>query len=586
VSLVVADGLGDEQRDGVQIVDAGGCAGRLHRMSVGVWRVYRSALALQGDLYQLHDPELLPVGLLLKRRGKRVVFDAHEDVPLQLLSKPYLARPLRRILASAYGWLQKVAAHRFDGIVAATPSIASRFAPHNSATTCVCNYPLLAEFPAPTPWDERNDTVCYLGDITAIRGAHEMVRAMGLVRGATRLNLAGCAAPELLGQLQREPGWQRVNALGKVDRNGVCSLLAQSRAGLVTLHPTANYLDSLPIKMFEYMAAGIPVIASNFPAWRAIIDTYQCGVCVDPLDPDAIAGAIDRLDADPVAAQRMGTHGRTAVLSHFHWEHEFRSLLALYTKLLDREHAAVSVPAAVQERADRRMVALWHKYRALLGELRRMPRVRLQFQAHLNPTEVRATYLSFTKPHPRFPLVPHKSIGVALVNLRQFDSPERYLAEIGGKNRGASFAKRARKRGYTFAPIDRNAYVDQIHAINTSLTERQGRPMSAAYTTRSEHFDQLPNFRYYGVFSPCGKLVAYANMGYYGDFAALAQLMGYRNNDGIMHLLIVDLVSSLITEGRARFLMYDTYFGASAGMQSFKRMLGFQPHYVSYEFHD
>jgi len=586
VSLVVADGLGDEQRDGVQIVDAGGCAGRLHRMSVGVWRVYRSALALQGDLYQLHDPELLPVGLLLKRRGKRVVFDAHEDVPLQLLSKPYLARPLRRILASAYGWLQKVAAHRFDGIVAATPSIASRFAPHNSATTCVCNYPLLAEFPAPTPWDERNDTVCYLGDITAIRGAHEMVRAMGLVRGATRLNLAGCAAPELLGQLQREPGWQRVNALGKVDRKGVCSLLAQSRAGLVTLHPTANYLDSLPIKMFEYMAAGIPVIASNFPAWRAIIDTYQCGVCVDPLDPDAIAGAIDRLDADPVAAQRMGTHGRTAVLSHFHWEHEFRSLLALYTKLLDREHAAVSVPAAVQERADRRMVALWHKYRALLGELRRMPRVRLQFQAHLNPTEVRATYLSFTKPHPRFPLVPHKSIGVALVNLRQFDSPERYLDEIGGKNRGASFAKRARKRGYTFAPIDRNAYVDQIHAINTSLTERQGRPMSAAYTTRSEHFDQLPNYRYYGVFSPCGKLVAYANMGYYGDFAALAQLMGYRNNDGIMHLLIVDLVSSLITEGRARFLMYDTYFGASAGMQSFKRMLGFQPHYVSYEFHD
>lgn len=584
---MVADGLGDEQREGVRIVDAGGCAGRLHRMSVGAWRVYRSALALQGDLYQLHDPELLPVGLLLKREGKRVVFDAHEDVPLQLLSKPYLARPLRHVFASAYAWLQKIAAHRFDGIVTATPSIASRFTPHNSATTCICNYPLLAEFQAPTPWHERSDTVCYLGDITAIRGAHEMVRAMSRVRGTTRLNLAGrAAAPELLGQLQREPGWERVNTLGQVDRKGVCRLLAQSRAGLVTLHPTANYLDSLPIKMFEYMAAGIPVIASDFPAWRAIIDTFQCGVCVDPLDPDAIAGAIDSLNADPLAAQRMGTNGRTAVLSQFHWEREFNALLALYTKLLDGERATASVTVKAPRQGDTGTVALWHKYRALLSELRRMPRVRLQFQVHLNPSEVRATYLRFTKPHPRFPLVRHKSIGVALVNLGQFDCPERYLAEIGGKNRGASIAQRARKRGYMVAPIDRNAYADQIHAINTSLTERQGRPMSAAYTSRAEHFDQLPNYRYYGVLAPCGKLVAYANMGYYGDFAALSQLMGYRNNDGAMHLLIVDLVSSLITERRARFLMYDTFFGASAGMQAFKRMLGFQPHYVSYELLD
>lgn len=586
VSLVVADGRGDEQRDGVHIVDAGGCKGRLHRMSVGVWRVYRSALALQGDLYQLHDPELLPVGLLLKRRGKRVVFDAHEDVPLQLLCKPYLARPLRRLFASAYGWLQKVTAHRFDGIVTATPSIASRFAPYNSATTCICNYPLLAEFQAPTPWDERVDTVCYLGDITAIRGAREVVRAIGQVRGATRLNLAGCAAPELLGQLQREPGWQRVNALGQLDRKGVCRVLAQSRAGLVTLHPTANYLDSLPIKMFEYMAAGIPVIASDFPAWRAIIDTFQCGVCVDPLDPDAIARAIDSLNADPLAAQAMGEKGRAAVLSHFHWEREFGALPALYTKLLDREPGAASVAAMAPRGADTGKVVRWHKYRTLLSELRRMPTVRLQFQAHLNPTEVRATYLRFTRRHPRFPLVRHKSVGVALVNLRQFDSPERYLAEISGKNRGAGLAQRARKRGYMVAPIDRNAYADQIYAINTSLTERQGRPMTAAYTERVQHFDQLPNYRYYGVLAPCGKLVAYANLGLYGDFAVLSQLMGYRNNDGAMHLLIVDLVSSLITEGRARFLMYDTFFGASAGLQSFKRMLGFQPHYVSYEFHD
>lgn len=352
VHLVVADGRGDDVREGVHIVDAGRCGGRLHRMSVGVWRVYRHALALHADLYHLHDPELLPVGLLLKRRGKRVVFDSHEDVPLQLLAKPYLARPLRHLLAAAYSWVQSRTAHQFDGIVAATPSIARLFSPLNSATACVCNYPLLAEFPASTPWECRKNVVCYLGDISAIRGAVEMVRAIGLVRGAARMNLAGPpASPALLGQLQREPGWQRVNALGQVDRDGIRRVLAHSRAGLVTLHPTANYLDSLPIKMFEYMAAGIPVIASNFPAWRVIIDTFKCGLCVDPLDPDAVAHAIDALGADPVAAQEMGANGRGAVLAYFNWERELERLLALYAQLLNGATAPslAPLPCADQE---------------------------------------------------------------------------------------------------------------------------------------------------------------------------------------------------------------------------------------------
>ena len=232
------------------------------------------------------------------------------------------------------------------------------------------------------------------------------------------------------------------------------------------------------------------------------------------------------------------------------------------------------------------MLTVFKKYRALLTELWRMPRARLQFQSHLNPAEVRATYARFTQGHPRFPLVSHKTIGVALVPLEHFASPDLYLAEIGGGNQGAGLARRARKRGYVVAQIDRNAYADQIHAINTSLAQRQGRPMSATYLAHQHQFEQLPNYRYFGVVAPDGKLVAYANLGLYGDFAALAQLMGYRNNDGIMHLLIVDLVCMLIVEGRARFLMYDTFFGASSGLQCFKRMLGFQPYHVSYDFHD
>jgi hypothetical protein len=118
---------------------------------------------------------------------------------------------------------------------------------------------------------------------------------------------------------------------------------------------------------------------------------------------------------------------------------------------------------------------------------------------------------------------------------------------IKGKNAEAWHAKRAGGRGYRLRHIDRNAHIDDIHAINTSWEERQGR------------------------------LVAYANLGHYGNSAWFSQLIGIRNNDGIMHMMVVDIVSELIGERRVRYLMYDTFFGAQPGMQTFKKFSVFVP---------
>jgi glycosyltransferase involved in cell wall biosynthesis len=109
--------------------------------------------------------------------------------------------------------------------------------------------------------------------------------------------------------------------------------MARSMAGLVTLHPVINYLDALPVKMFEYMAAGIPVIASDFPVWRDIIDASGCGICVDPFHPPAIAAAIDYLLLHPDQARRMGENGRRAVASQYNWNAEAAKLLAFYSDL-------------------------------------------------------------------------------------------------------------------------------------------------------------------------------------------------------------------------------------------------------------
>lgn len=334
VSLIVADGLGNCQRDGVDIVDVGREQGRVARMLHSTARVYQRARALDAAIYHLHDPELIPAGLRLKRLGKTVVFDAHEDLPLQLLGKPYLYPAARRMLAHGAAVLERLACRRFDGIVAATPSIGAKFARINRRTVEVANYPVQAEFDAAQPWERKAREVSYVGSIAAMRGVRELVAACKLLRSGVRLNLAGPFEDQTLAAAMcAEPGWTRVNWLGQLDRAGISATLGRSLAGLVTLHPQPNYLDALPVKMFEYMAAGIPVIASTIPRWQAIVEEHDCGLCVDPRDPAAIAAAIDYLAGHPEVAARMGANGRRAIGEHYNWGIESAKLLAFYEAL-------------------------------------------------------------------------------------------------------------------------------------------------------------------------------------------------------------------------------------------------------------
>lgn len=369
---MVADGRGDEVRDGVRIVDAGSpparpadgpvanragavapfrrgaLAGRLERMLLTTRRVAARALALEPDMVQLHDPELLPAGLRLQRSGIHVVFDAHEDVPTQLLDKPYLAPAAARLLSAAYARYERYACARLDGLLAATPLIRARLEACNPRTLDIANYPLPEEFFPARESDgddaghSHNDNadngnhdegepraqVCYVGSISAIRGIRQLVQACDLLRTPTTLALAGgFSEPALAAEVAALPGWSRVQSLGHLDRAGVAAVMRRSCAGLVTLMPTASYRDALPVKMFEYMAAGIPVIASDFPRWRAIVDASDCGLCVDPRDPAAIAAAIDRLAGDPELATRLGANGRRAVEQRYNWRHEAQKLI-------------------------------------------------------------------------------------------------------------------------------------------------------------------------------------------------------------------------------------------------------------------
>jgi len=319
----------------VQVIDVGHLPGRLKRMLTTTNRVLRQAVQLDADVYHLHDPELIPVGLKLKRLGKRVIFDAHEDVPKQLLGKPYLGPMRLRALAGAFSLFERYACSKFDGIVAATPYIRDKFLAINPHTVDINNFPVLGELDAAVPWDIKQSEICYIGGIATIRGIKELIAAMDQLPSSVRLNLGGrFSEPAVELAIKAMPGWQQVNELGFLDRQGVRDVLGHSVAGLVTLHPVINYLDALPVKMFEYMAAGIPPIASNFPLWREIIEGNDCGLCVDPLDPAAIARAIDYMVTHPEEARRMGENGRRAVLEKYNWSIEETKLLSFYDQVL------------------------------------------------------------------------------------------------------------------------------------------------------------------------------------------------------------------------------------------------------------
>ncbi|HEX8611170.1 MAG TPA: hypothetical protein VF800_07755 [Telluria sp.] len=218
----------------------------------------------------------------------------------------------------------------------------------------------------------------------------------------------------------------------------------------------------------------------------------------------------------------------------------------------------------------------------ILAAIVKLPLAHLQFDMALAPAEVSATYRNFTRRHPRYRIIGNKTIGAALLDTGQFASGAQYRESIAERNWGGYFARRAQARGYQFARIDRNRYVDDIHAINQSMPERQGRPMGAGYQERVAHYTDRDNFRYFGVLDASGKLVAYCELGIYGNFALFSRLLGYRNNDGVMHFMIVEIVSLLIAERSVRYAMYDTWFGASDGLRRFKTILGFKPYRVRY----
>lgn len=308
---------------------------RKKRMTKTIWQVYRKALLEAGDLYHFHDPELIPVGFLLKMRGKKVVYDIHEDVPVQILGKDYMGgRWKRKLAALSVQGVEGLAGKLFDGIVGTIPEITAKFPEHKAVT--LRNYPIVSMIDAIPPHpgiEKRRPVMIYAGGLTAIRGIRELIQAASLLEDRVELWLVGnWANDDFRKECEALDGWRNTRYLGYVTPDEVYGYLKLADIGLVTLYPQTNYLTSLPVKAFEYMACSLPMVMSDFDYWRNVYE--GAAAFVNPQDPQVIASAIRHLLDNPDEMVALGKTGRQMVESSYSWEKESENLLSFYTHIL------------------------------------------------------------------------------------------------------------------------------------------------------------------------------------------------------------------------------------------------------------
>ena len=350
----------DEWRDGVRVWGVPPAASRLGRPLV--WgRLLRRALRLRADAYHFHDPELLPLGWLLARlSGRPVLYDAHEYYRAEVSTRRWLPRPVRRLAAETVHAVETLAVRRLAAVVAVNEHMAAGFRARGArCVVAVHNYPLLSSFPshanqqpptASTIADGESSiinrqssmTVSYIGVLSRERGLELVWQAAQRLR-----DLAPAADVRLIGRIDwsgvdeavsREPArWQAeagARLVGVIQATAIPAALAETAVGWVPFQPTANNCRTIPLKLLEYLAAGLPVVASDFGYLAQIVRAADCGLLVPAADAEAHAQALAHLLTHSDEAQALGERGRRAVQERYSWEAESRRLLDLYATLL------------------------------------------------------------------------------------------------------------------------------------------------------------------------------------------------------------------------------------------------------------
>lgn len=323
------------EKMGVHIVGVGEMPEKIFlRITIGARKIYKKALELDCDIYHFHDPELLPYGLKLKKKGKKVIFDSHENTVGQILEKKWIPQIVRGPISFVYKIYQKYICRHLDAVVYVTPDLSACFEVINSKTVMITNYPILQPMPLNLVKEDRR--ICFIGGIDE-RWCHDkIIKALENIEDCEYV-MCGLDRDDYIDKLNKLPAWNKVSYKGYLPQDEVYKILASSAVGLAVSTNHANMCNKKGtlglVKIFEEMMCGLPVVCSNFTLWRDFVEHWQCGICVDPENVDEISSAIKYLLDNPDEAKRMGENGRRAVEKEFNWQSEEKKLLELYDDL-------------------------------------------------------------------------------------------------------------------------------------------------------------------------------------------------------------------------------------------------------------
>lgn len=342
VYLIVNDQIENEIYKGVKIYSTGRIyVNRLKRMCFGVRDVYNIAKRMNADVYHLHDPELLTIAPILKRKGKKVIFDSHEAYYLQIRQKKYIPVLFRNIISKTYRLFEKAILKQIDAVICPGTIMGKNiFKSFAKKTVFIDNLPKLEDIEINQDCLPKNDKlnlreICYVGSLSKERGITNLVLAA--YKANVVLYLAGnFSSKEYEAELKNMNEYKCVKYLGYLDKKEIYQLYNKVSIGMCTLLGVGQYNkgDNLPTKVYEYMLGGLPVILSDFPYNRKMVEKYDFGIVVNPNCVNEIANKINLLLEDSKKRMRMEENGKKLVLEKLNWKEEEKKLLNLYEVLL------------------------------------------------------------------------------------------------------------------------------------------------------------------------------------------------------------------------------------------------------------
>jgi glycosyltransferase involved in cell wall biosynthesis len=336
----------EEVIDGIRVIPLRRPKNRFERMTLSALKLLRLALREKAQVYHFHNPELIPIGLFLKFLGKKVIYDVHEAFSEKILSKPWINKRFRPIVSKAFSLFERTISRHFDYIIPADKIVAQNFKHHKNVCV-IANYPILellsSNLKAKNDESVRKDNkfiLIYAGSITEDRGFFKMLNVMERMHDKNiELHLLGWFEDGIKDEKEKIQLIDNVKYLGFLSIEEVFSHLLTADIGLILFQPVPAYLyaGENTTKLFEYMVCKLPVLTSDFPNLKEIIESNKCGVCVDPTDTEKIIDSIEYLYKNPDIRKTMGENGKKTVIDKYNWEKDSEKLLAIYEKLCNRD---------------------------------------------------------------------------------------------------------------------------------------------------------------------------------------------------------------------------------------------------------